>query len=80
MNAVAARFGRDRSSLREQLHMQAREVVSAILQTGDIVGENAEGRVLIQLAADDWMLEELAAFDAHLEDLEPETEVEDNYI
>jgi hypothetical protein len=48
----------------------ARSVLHYLLQHGDIAGRDAAGRTLLQLAVDDWLLDELCAFDAAAEDLE----------
>jgi hypothetical protein len=39
-------------------------------QRDDIAGRDPAGRTLLQLAVDDWLLDELCAFDAAAEDLE----------
>jgi hypothetical protein len=49
---------------------QARALLHHLLEMGDIVGRDAAGRTVIQLAADDWLLEQLLSFDSHSEDLE----------
>jgi hypothetical protein len=49
---------------------QARALLHHLLERGDIVGRDAAGRTVIQLAADDWLLEQLLSFDSHSEDLE----------
>ena len=37
---------------------------SHLLENGDIIGRDEAGRTVIQLAADDWLLEQLMALDA----------------
>jgi hypothetical protein len=49
-----------------------RAVLRQILETGDVLGRDASGRVVLTLAIDEWLLDKLAAFDAAAEDLEPE--------
>ena len=49
-----------------------RAVLRQILETGDVLGRDASGRVVLTLAVDEWLLEKLAAFNAEAEDLEPE--------
>jgi hypothetical protein len=49
---------------------QARALLHHLLERGDIVGRDAAGRTVIQLAADDWLLEQLLSFDSRSEDLE----------
>ena len=44
---------------------QARALLHHLLERGDIVGRDAAGRTVIQLAADDWLLEQLLSFDSH---------------
>ena len=57
---------------------QARALLHHLLEAGDIVGRDAAGRVVIQLAADDWLLERLLTFDAGSEDLEYNADAEDD--
>ena len=63
---------------------EARALLHHILEHGDIVGRDAAGRTIIQLAVDDWALEQLMAFDpgaAELEgggDDEPDAEEEED--
>jgi hypothetical protein len=47
-----------------------RAVLWQILETGDVVGTNTSGRVVITLAVDAWPLSKLAAFDGEAENLE----------
>jgi hypothetical protein len=49
---------------------QARALLHHLLERGDVVGRDASGRTVIQLAADDWPLEQLLSFDSHSEDWE----------
>jgi hypothetical protein len=49
---------------------QARALLHHLLDSGDIIGRDEAGRAVIQLAADDWLLEQLMIFDAGAEDLE----------
>ena len=42
----------------------------ALGNVSDVVGRDAAGRTVIQLAADDWLLDQLLSFDSHSEDLE----------
>ena len=49
-----------------------RAVLRQILETGDVVGTDTSGRVVITLAVDAWLLNKLAAFDGEAEDLEAE--------
>jgi hypothetical protein len=49
---------------------QARALLHHLLEAGDIIGRDAAGRSVIQLAADDWLLERLLTFDAGSEDFE----------
>jgi hypothetical protein len=51
-----------------------RAVLTRIIATGDVVGRDAHGRTVLAVAVDNWLLDELAAFGAGLEDLEPEPE------
>ena len=47
-----------------------------LLETGDIVGRDDAGRTVIQVAADDWLLEQLLTFDGGAEDLEDNADAE----
>jgi hypothetical protein len=49
---------------------QARALLHRLLEAGDVIGRDATGRTVIQLAADDWLLEQLLTFDGGSEDLE----------
>jgi hypothetical protein len=44
-------------------------VLHQLLQHGDIAGRDTAGRTVLQLAVDDWLLDELWAFDADAKDL-----------
>lgn len=55
----------------------AKSVLHHLLQNGDVAGWDAAGRAILQLSIDDWLLEELCAFDsdaAELEDTDGEPE------
>jgi hypothetical protein len=47
-----------------------RAALRQILETGDVVGTNTSGRVVITLAVDAWPHDKLAACDGEAEDLE----------
>lgn len=47
-----------------------------MLETGDVVGCDPSGRVVITLAIEDWLLEKLETFGAGDEDLEPSEDLE----
>jgi hypothetical protein len=49
---------------------QARTILHHVLEQGDIAGHDAAGRTVITLAVDDWLLDQLLAFDADAEDIE----------
>jgi len=55
---------------------QARTLLHHLLQAGDVIGRDASGRTLIQLTAEDWLLEQLMTFDAGSEDGEDSGDVE----
>jgi hypothetical protein len=57
---------------------QARALLHHLLEHGDIVASDTEGRAIIQLAVDDWTLEKLMAFDAEAAELEPEPDDEED--
>lgn len=69
-----------RKEARLALLIQTRDIVNEILETGDIVGQDEEGRTLIQLAVDLLMLDELCTYDAATADLEPDEELEDESV
>ena len=56
---------------------QARTLLHHLLEYGDIVGRDAAGRTVIQLAVNDYVLETLMTFDAEAAELEPEPDDED---
>ena len=49
---------------------EARALLHHLLEHGDIVGVDAAGRMIIELALDDRVLEKLMTFDAEAADLE----------
>jgi hypothetical protein len=49
---------------------RARALLHHLLEAGDVIGRDAAGRIVIQVAADDWLLEQLLIFDGGSEDLE----------
>jgi hypothetical protein len=55
-----------------------RGILERILATGDVIGRDARGRAILAVAVDDWLLDELAAFGADLDELEPEPDEEDD--
>jgi hypothetical protein len=55
---------------------EARALLHHILEHGDLVGRDTDGRTIIQLAVEDSTLETLMAFDADAADLEDEGEGE----
>jgi hypothetical protein len=57
---------------------EARALLHHLLEHGDVVGRDATGRTLIQLAVDDWALEKLLTFDAESAELELEPDNEED--
>jgi hypothetical protein len=57
---------------------QARVLLHCLLETGDIIGRDTAGRTVIQLVANDWLLDQLMTFDAGSEDLEDGGDDEDD--
>jgi hypothetical protein len=57
---------------------QARALLHHLLEQGDVLGRDAVGRTIIQLALEDWTLEKLMTFDTESADLEPEPDDEDD--
>jgi hypothetical protein len=52
--------------------IEARPLLHHLLEQVDIVGRDAVGRTIIQLAVDDWVLERLMTFDADAAEVEDE--------
>jgi hypothetical protein len=52
------------------LGAEARALLHHLLEHGDVVGRDAAGRTMIQLALDDWVLDKLMTFDADAVELE----------
>jgi hypothetical protein len=59
-------------------NVQARALLHHLLEHGDIVGRDAAGRTIVQLAVDDRVLETLMIFDAEAAELEPEPDEEED--
>lgn len=65
---------------------EARKLVHHLLEHGDIVGQDAAGRTIIQLAVDDWVLEKLMGFGAEAAELEdgaddePDADAEEDWV
>jgi hypothetical protein len=58
--------------------IQARALLHHIIEHGDVVGRDAAGRIIIQLAVDDRVLEKLMTFDAEAAELLPEPDDEED--
>jgi hypothetical protein len=56
---------------------EARTLLHHLLEHGDIIGRDGDGRTVIQLAASDLLLERLLTFDAASEDLEDSGDAEE---
>jgi hypothetical protein len=48
-----------------------RGILEQILATGDVVGRDEQGRIVLAVVVDDWLFDELAGFGADLADREP---------
>lgn len=55
-----------------------RTILSGVLATGDVVGHDEAGRVVLAVAVEGWLFDKLAALDVDLEDLEPEPDENDD--
>jgi hypothetical protein len=55
-----------------------RAILANVLTTGDVVGRDQAGRIVLAVAVDAWLFDELAGFGTELEDLEPEPDEEDD--
>lgn len=60
--------------------IRIRDTLQMILETGDIVGEDRNGRTLLQLTLNEIQLEELAVFGTELEDLEADPTEDDEGV
>jgi hypothetical protein len=56
----------------------ARALLHHLLEHGDVVGRDAAGQTIIQLAVDDWVLDKLMTFDAEVAEFEPEPDDEED--
>lgn len=54
-----------------------RTILQGIVETGDVLGAAGPGRTVLAVTVDDWLLDELAALGADLEDREPEPDEDD---
>jgi hypothetical protein len=52
---------------------QARALLHYILEQGDVIGADPAGRTIIQLAVNDWVLDQLLLFDGGSEDFEEDS-------
>jgi hypothetical protein len=55
-----------------------RGVLERVLATGDVLGHDDAGRVVLSVAVEPWLFDELAAFGADVDELEPEPDEEDD--
>ena len=55
-----------------------RAILANVLATGDVLGRDQADRIVLAVAIDAWLFDELAAFGTELEDLEPEPDEEDD--
>lgn len=55
-----------------------RAVLAGVLATGDVVGRDRAGRLVLMVAVEDGLFDQLAALDANLEDLEAEPAEDDD--
>jgi hypothetical protein len=46
--------------------------------TGDVLGRDQAGRIVLAVVVDGWLFDELAAFGTELEDLEPKADEDDD--
>ena len=54
-----------------------RAILRGIVETGDVLGAAVPGRTVLAVTVDDWLLDELAALGADIEDHEPEPDEDD---
>jgi hypothetical protein len=65
---------------------EARALLHHLLEHGDVVGKDATGRTIVQLALEDWVLEKLMGFDADAAELEgggdaePDDDAEEEWL
>jgi hypothetical protein len=55
-----------------------RAILANLLATGDVLGRDQAGRIVLAVAVEEWLIDELAAFGTELEDREPEPDEEDD--
>ena len=54
-----------------------RSVLEQIVNTGDVIGPAGPGQSILAVTVDNWLIDELAALGAVLEDCEPEPDEDD---
>ena len=55
-----------------------RAILANVLATGDVLGRDQAGRIVLAVAVEAWLFDELAAFGTELENLEPEPDEDDD--
>jgi hypothetical protein len=55
-----------------------RAILANVLATGDVLGRDQAGRIVLAVVVDGWLFDELAAFGTELEDLEPKADEDDD--
>jgi hypothetical protein len=55
-----------------------RAILANVLATGDVIGRDRKGRIVLAVAVEAWLFDELAAFGTELENLEPEPDEDDD--
>jgi hypothetical protein len=55
-----------------------RGVLERVLATGDVLGRDDAGRVVLAVAVEPWLFDELAAFGSDLDELEPDPDEDDD--
>ena len=48
--------------------------------SGDVLGHDSEGRIVLTVAVEPWLFDELAAFGSDVEDREPEPDDDDDAL
>lgn len=54
-----------------------RGIMEQVLATGDVIGQDGEGRIVLAVAVEPWLFDALATFGTDLEDCEPEPDEDD---
>ena len=54
-----------------------RGILERVLGTGDVLGHDSSGRIMLAVAIEPWLFDALAEFGTDMEDIEPEHDEDD---